>query len=170
MIIFSTWFTTYFLTLNINVNVSSLFLTLYLVAVLIGMIIKKYLIKFINEKKILLYGTISSFIFLLLAFIIDNLFLKNVLIFVYGISIAGNFAITFSLATYSDDKHYNVSSGFLHAAAYLGVIIFQFISGFLSEHFSKNSMIYIALVLLFILFIIFLIINKNINYSSNDYK
>lgn len=47
-----------------------------------------------------------------------------------------------------------------NAAAYLGSIIFQYVSGFMSEHFSKNSVLYIDISLLFIIFILAIVINN----------
>jgi len=157
---FFTWFTSYFLTLNIDVNISSILLAIYSVACLIGMIIKNYLIKFAEEKKLLIYSILFSFIFLILVFFIDNLTLKSILILLFGISIAGNFSLTFSMGLNVGPKFTNTASGFLHASAYLGVVIFQFLSGYLSEYFSKNSVLYIDLSLLFFLLIVTLIINK----------
>ena len=157
---FFTWFTSYFEALNIQVFKSSLFLALYSMALFIGLIIKNQLIRKIEEKKLLMWGILLSFVFMLLIFFIRNLIIKNIMLFIYGICITGNFSFMVILSLNLGSKYASSIAAYTHAAAYLGSIIFQYISGFMSEHFSKNSVFYIDISLLFIIFILAIVINN----------
>lgn len=157
--IFFMWFTSYFSSLNISIGTSSLFLSIYGVSFLIGMLLRNKIIKHLSEKRILFFSFIAAFILLLGVLFTNNLVLKNILIFLFGISIAGNFTITFSIGSGLFPEYANSASGFLVASANLGIMIFQYLSGYFSEHFSKNSVLYINIILLFILFIAVLILN-----------
>jgi len=59
------------------------------------MIVRNQLIKYFKRKKILLFGFIISFFLLIAVIFAGNLIAKNIFIFLFGISIAGNFTITF---------------------------------------------------------------------------
>lgn len=157
---FFTWFTSYFEALNIEVFKSSLFLALYSVSLFIGLIIKNKLIRKIEEKKILMWGILLSFVFMILIFFIRNLIIKNIMLFFYGICITGNFSFMVILSLNLGSKYASSIAAYTHAAAYLGSIIFQYASGFMSEHFSKNSVFYIDISLLFIIFILAIVINN----------
>lgn len=157
---FFTWFTSYFEALNIEVFKSSLFLALYSMALFIGLIIKNKLIRKIEEKKILMWGILLSFVFMILIFFIRNLIIKNIMLFFYGICITGNFSFMVILSLNLGSKYVSSIAAYTHAAAYLGSIIFQYVSGFMSEHFSKNSVFYIDISLLFIIFILAIVINN----------
>jgi len=163
---FFSWFTTYFSNLNININISSLFLACYGLSVLIGMLIKNKIIKHIEEKRMLLFSAIISFIALVGVFFTSDLILKNIFIFLFGVSIAGNFTITYSIGTGMYPEYTNFASGFLIASANFGVIIFQYLGGYLSEHFSKNSVLYMDIILLFAFFIAVLILNTGKRFSG----
>jgi len=157
---FFTWFTSYFETLNIQVFKSSLFLALYSMALFIGLIIKNQLIRKIEEKKLLMWGILLSFVFMLFIFFIRNLIIKNIMLFFYGICITGNFSFMVILSLNLGSKYASSIAAYTHAAGYLGSIIFQYVSGFMSEHFSKNSVFYIDISLLFIIFILAIVINN----------
>jgi len=157
---FFTWFTSYFEALNIQVFKSSLFLALYSMSLFIGLIIKNKLIRKIEEKKILMWGILLSFVFMILIFFIRNLIIKNIMLFIYGICITGNFSFMVILSLNLGSKYASSIAAYTHAAAYLGSIIFQYVSGFMSEHFSKNSVFYIDISLLFIIFILAIVINN----------
>jgi len=157
---FFTWFTSYFEALNIEVFKSSLFLALYSMSLFIGLIIKNKLIRKIEEKKILMWGILLSFVFMLFIFFIRNLIIKNIMLFFYGICITANFSFMVILSLNLGSKYASSIAAYTHAAAYLGSIIFQYVSGFMSEHFSKNSVFYIDLLLLFIIFILSIVINN----------
>ncbi|HEY0090571.1 MAG TPA: MFS transporter [Candidatus Lokiarchaeia archaeon] len=157
---FFTWFTSYFEALNVEVFKSSLFLALYSMSLFIGLIIKNQLIKKIEEKKILMWGILLSFVFMILIFFIRNLIIKNIMLFFYGICITANFSFMVILSLNLGSKYASSIAAYTHAAAYLGSIIFQYVSGFMSEHFSKNSVFYIDISLLFIIFILAIVINN----------
>jgi len=157
---FFTWFTSYFESLNIEVFKSSLFLALYSMSLFIGMIIKNKLIRKVEEKKLLMWGILLSFVFMILIFFIRNLIIKNIMLFFYGICITANFSFMVILSLNLGSKYASSIAAYTHAAAYLGSIIFQYVSGFMSEHFSKNSVFYIDISLLFIIFILAIVINN----------
>jgi len=157
---FFTWFTSYFEALNVEVFKSSLFLALYSMSLFIGLIIKNQLIKKIEEKKILMWGILLSFVFMILIFFIRNLIIKNIMLFIYGICITANFSFMVILSLNLGSKYASSIAAYTHAAAYLGSIIFQYVGGFMSEHFSKNSVFYIDISLLFIIFILAIVINN----------
>jgi len=156
---FFSWFTTYFSSLNIDIKISSLFLASYGLAAVTGMLIKNKIVKHVKEKRVLLFSAIISFAALAGVFFSSDLILKNILIFLFGAGIAGNFTITYSIGTDLHPGYTNFASGFLMASANLGVVIFQYLGGYFSEHFSKNSVIYIDILLLFVFFIFVLILN-----------
>ncbi|MCX6383294.1 MAG: MFS transporter [Actinobacteria bacterium] len=157
---FFTWFTSYFESLNIQVFTSSLFLALYAMSMFIGLIIKNHLLRKMEEKKLLMWGILLSFVFLLFIFFTRNLIIKNIMLFFYGICITGNFSLMVILSLNLGSKYASSIAAYTHAAAYLGSIIFQYVSGFMSEHFSKNSVFYIDMSLLFIIFILAIVINN----------
>jgi len=156
---FYTWFTVYFSNIGIKLSISSLFLSLYGLSIVVGLSIKNKINKFLDEKKMLLYGYALSFITLISAIFINNLFFKNLLIFLFGLGISGNFMIAFSLGTEIDSKYINYASGLLVIASNLGILIFQYVIGFFSENFSGNSVFYVNVILVFMLLIIVLILN-----------
>lgn len=166
---FYTWFTSYFSTLNIELDTSSLILAFYTIATLIGMFVKNFIVKYVEEKKLLMASISLSFIFLLAAFLASSLPAKVIFIFFFGINVAGNFSLTFSIGLNIGSQFTNIVSGLLHASSSTGVILFQYLSGYLSEHFSKNSVLYIDLVLLLVLIIVVAVINKKgLKYLSRD--
>lgn len=151
---FFVWFTSYFKNINIDINISSIYLSIYGVAIFLGMLLRNKLIKHFKKKRILLYSFTISFIILFGVLFTENLIAKIVLIFLFGVSIAGNFTITFSIGSGLFPKYTNSASGLSIAFANLGVMTFQYISGYMSEHYSKNSVLYINISILFILIII----------------
>ena len=157
---FYTWFTSYFEGLHIGVFKSSLFLAIYAASLCIGLILKTKIIKRVEEKKILMWGILLSLIFLLLIFFMDNLVIKNIVLFFYGLCITGNFSFLVIISLDLGSKYSSSISTYTHAIAFLGSIIFQFAGGFMSEHFSKNSVFYIDISLLLIMFILAIVINR----------
>jgi MFS family permease len=157
---FSTWFTTYFSGLHIELFLSSIFLSLYVISLMIGMIIKNYLLGLIEERKLLVYSIFLSLVFFILIIFTGNLIAKIVFICLFGICICGIFSIIYSLSLDIGLKYTNTASGIIYAFSYLGTIIFQYLSGYLSEHFSKNSVLYIDAILIFALLAMSLIIYR----------
>jgi len=151
---FYVWFTSYFTSIDIGINISSLFLSLYGAAIFLGMILRNKLIQHFKKKRILFFSfTISIFLLAGILFV-DNLVAKNIFIFLFGIGIAGNFSLTFSIASGLFPRHTNSASGLTVAFANLGMMIFQYLSGYMSEYFSRNSVLYINLTLLVILIVL----------------
>jgi MFS transporter, DHA1 family, inner membrane transport protein len=163
---FFVWFTSYFESLGINLNISSLFLSIYGLAIFLGMIVRNQLIKHFKRKKILLFGFIISFFLLIAVLFTGNLIAKNIFIFLFGISIAGNFTITFSISSDIFPGYTNSASGFIVAFANLGIMIFQYLSGYMSEYYSKNSVLYINIAILFILIIATAFLNFHRKFSK----
>lgn len=150
---FYVWFTSYFESLGVDINMSSLYLTIYGSALLCGMIFKNYLIKYFEEKKILLFSFIFGFLLIIGILSVDNLIFKIILIFLFGIAVVGNFTISFSVASGFLPEYTNAASGLVFAFSNIGIIIFQYLTGYMSEHYSRSSVLYINLFLLFILII-----------------
>ena len=150
---FFMWFTSYFQNIDIEINISSLFLAVYGAAIFIGMILRSKLIKHFREKSILLFSFIASFFLLIGILFIQDLIFKNILIFLFGIAIAGNFSITFSIGSELFPEYVNSVSGLMIAFANLGIMVFQYLSGYFSEYYSKNSVLYIDIAILLVLII-----------------
>jgi FHS family glucose/mannose:H+ symporter-like MFS transporter len=155
---FSTWFTTYFTGLNINLNLSSIFLSLYMLSLLLGMVLKNHLINFIKERMLLVISLLISLVLFIFIFFINIIWIKIIFIFLFGLNISGIFSITYSLILGMGGEYINTASSLIFSFSYLGIIIFQFLSGYFSEYYSKNSILYIDTILLFLLFIFSLII------------
>jgi MFS family permease len=158
---FFMWFTSYFQSIGVEVNISSLFLSIYGASLFIGMIIRGRLIKHFKEKNILLFGFISSLLMLIGILFIQDLIFKNILIFLFGIAIAGNFPIIFSIASGLFPEHVNSVSGLMFTFGNLGVMVFQYLSGYFSEYYSKSSVLYISIVILLILIILTFVLSYN---------
>jgi len=148
---FYVWFTSYFTSIDISLNISSLFLSIYGLAIFLGMLLRNKLIKHFKKKILLLYSFIISFFLLLGILFIDNLIAKIILIFMFGIAVAGNFTITFSISSGLFPKYTSSASGITVAFANVGMMIFQYFSGYMSEHFSRYSVLYINIALLLVL-------------------
>ncbi|MFC2159251.1 sugar MFS transporter [Actinomycetota bacterium] len=165
---FFTWFTSYFTFLNIEVSMSSLILAGYGITTFAGMILKNMLIRKLRERKVLLYGIIISFVSITGLLFLDNLILKIVLILLFGFGLSATFTITFSLGIEVNEKYTGSVSGLLIAASYPGVIIFQYLSGYLLEHLSKNSVLILDAVLVFLLLVSVVVLNYRKSFKSLD--
>ncbi|MBN2072361.1 MAG: MFS transporter [Actinobacteria bacterium] len=163
---FFMWFTSYFENINIGIDISSLFLSIFGLAIFAGMIIRDRIIRHFNEKKILLIGFIMSFLTLIGVWLMDDLILKNIFIFLFGIGIAGNFSITFSISSGLFPEYANAASGLMQSFATLGLIVFQYLSGYMSEYYSKSSVLYINIAVLFVLIILTLILIYHRKFKS----
>ena len=147
---FVTWFTTYFKKLNIPLTISSLMLSLYWLFLALGGFIKSILVIKFNEKKVMLFFSILVFTFLFISFFIDWLVLKIVFIFLFGFSITSMSEITMSIGIKQDPQYSGSITSIMMGYAWMGVAIFQYATGFLTEYFSGESLIYICLVALFL--------------------
>ena len=164
---FYTWFTSYFSIFDVGINISSYILFLFSAAVFIGVFIKKYLIRYTDERKMLLYNVIFSIVFLTLNLFIDSLILKAVIIFLFGFSLSANYILIISLGLKGLKEKYSTASGYLQGAEFMGIIIFQAISGLLSEYLIKSGIIYMNIVLLLFLLVIVIILNSRKVGTSN---
>jgi len=167
---FSFWFTTYFSSINIDLKFSSIFLIIYTASTIMGMYLKRFLLKSYPEKKIMMFNSIISAISLFLAFITPNIILKLIFIIIFGINIIGFISITISIETQLRPRYSAPIVGVFNGISSLSVIISQYLTGFLSERFTKSSVLYVDLVLLVllcILLIFFYFFDKLKNFSSN---
>jgi len=151
--VFFVWFTTYFTSLNIDLGISSLFLSIYGIAIFIGILLRGKSIMHFNKRKTQFISFIICFFLLIGLLLIGNIIAKVVVVFLFGITITGNFAVTFSISSGLFPKFTNAASGLIVAFSNIGVMIFQFLSGYMSEHYSRNSILYINIFILFILII-----------------
>jgi MFS family permease len=157
---FYTWFTSYFSAYDVGIDTSSFVLFLFSAAVLIGVYAKKYLVRFTGERKMLFYNVSFSIIFLVLTLFIDNLILKSIFIFFFGLSLSANFILIISIALKDLREKYGAASGYLQAAEFVGIIIFQAVSGILSQYFMRSGIIYMNIILLIVIFIIVIFLNS----------
>ncbi len=162
---FFVWFTSYFENINIGIDKSSIFLALFGVSIFLGMLLKNKLLKHFMKRKLLLFSFVISFFFLSGILFIDNLILKNILIFLFGINMAGNFTLTFSIGSGLFPEYANSASGLMMTFAHTGVMAFQYLSGYTSEYWSKDSVLYINIGLLFILIVLTAVLNLNKKFS-----
>jgi fucose permease len=165
---FFMWFTSYFQNIGVKTQISSLFLALYSTAILIGMMLRNRLMRYFQEKKILLSSFIISFFLLLGVLLIKDLVFKNIMIFLYGIAIAGNFPIIFSIGSNLFPKYQSSASGLMIAFSNLGIIVFQYLSGYLSEYYSKNSVLYINLFNILVMIVLTLILFYDRRFRQRD--
>jgi predicted MFS family arabinose efflux permease len=138
---------------------SSLILAGYGITTFAGMIIKNALIRKFKERKILMYGVVIAFIAITGMIFVDIIIIKTILIFIFGLGLSAIFTITFSLGLEVTKKYAGSVSGLLMAMAYPGVIVFQYISGYMLENISANSVLILDAVLVFLLLISVIILN-----------
>ncbi|MCL5985495.1 MAG: MFS transporter [Actinobacteria bacterium] len=147
---FQTWFTTYFKSLNITLTVSSLLLSLHWVFIGLGGYIKSVSVMKFNEKKVMLFFSVLAFVFLFISFFTDWIVLKIIFILLFGSSIASIAEIAWSVSIKQDPRYSGPITSMMMSYAWMGVVIFQYTTGFLTENFSRESLIYICLVALFL--------------------
>jgi predicted MFS family arabinose efflux permease len=164
--IFFVWFTSYFNSLDVNLDISSLYLTVYGAALFLGMVLRNQLVRRFKRKQILLTGFVISFFLLISILLTGNLVAKIILIFLFGISISGNLSITFSISSDIFPEYDHSLSGFNLAAANLGTMVFQYLSGYMTEYYSRNSVIYIDIGILFVLIIATGLLNFHKKFST----
>jgi predicted MFS family arabinose efflux permease len=164
---FYVWFTSYFESIDVNIDISSLFLTLYGISLFTGMLLKNHLIKYFAEKKILLSSFAAGFVLLAGILFIDNLVIKNILIFLFGIAVVGNFTISFSVASGFLPKYNNAVSGLTFAFSNIGIIVFHYITGYMSEYLTKSSVLFVNITLLFVLIILTSFLNYHWKFKKD---
>jgi predicted MFS family arabinose efflux permease len=156
---FYVWFTSYFTGINIDLDISSIFLSIYGIAIFLGMILRNKLIRYFKEKRILFYSFCISILMMTGILLVNNLLAKIIFIFMFGTSVAGNFSITFSISSGLFPKYTNSASGITVAFANLGAMVFQYVTGYMSEHFSRNSILYINISILLVLIVLTALLN-----------
>jgi predicted MFS family arabinose efflux permease len=165
---FYTWFTSYLSDFDVNINISSFILFLFSLSVFIGIFIKKYLVRYINEKKMLFFNVLFSIIFLTLTLLLNSLLLKTIVIFLFGFSLSANYILIISMGLKDLKEKYGTASGYLQGAEFVGIIIFQSVAGLLSEHLIAKGIIYMNLVILALLFVIIVIINLKKDFNIKN--
>ena len=150
---FGAWFTTYFKGLEVPVAFSSLILTLYLLVFGLGMFAKSFLVAKFSEKKLMLYFLILAFIFLLVSFFIDLLAFKIAFILLFSFSFSAISTICLSISIKQNARYSGSITSIIMSYGFIGVIIFQYTTGYFTENFSTDSIIYISLAALFLLIV-----------------
>jgi len=151
---FYTWFTLYFSTMETNIIKSSFYLSFFGLALVLGGVLKIQILKILNEINILLITLFASLVFMGAIYYSNNLYFMILFVFLFGLSISSNGMLIISLGLKVYKKYDKTISGNLLAASYLGVICFQYLVGYFSEHYTSNSVIYINMVILFISLVI----------------
>ena len=131
------------------------------------MFIKNFLLRYFSERKILLLSFVIGFLLLPGILILDNLLVKNIFIVLFGISVVGNFTISFSIASDLLPEYSNSASGLIFAFSNIGIIVFQYITGYMSEYQSKSSVLYVNIALLFVLIIITSFVNYHWKFKKD---
>ncbi len=147
---FYTWFTLYFSALESNIIKSSFYLSFFGLALVLGGVMKIQILKILNEINILFITLITSLVFIGAIYYSNNLYFMILFVFLFGLSISSNGMLIISLGLKVYKKYNKTISGNLLAASYLGVICFQYLVGYFSEHYTSNSVIYINMIILFI--------------------
>jgi predicted MFS family arabinose efflux permease len=155
---FYTWFTLYFSSFGISISRSSLYLSLFGLALVLGSVIKIQILKIKAEADLLFYSLIISLASILAINFSKALVMSVILVFLFGLSISSNGMIIISMGVKVFKKYNKNVAGFLMAASYLGVMFFQYLTGYLSENYTSGSVIYInvCLVLLSLIIVIFI--------------
>ena len=159
---FAAWFTTYFKSLEVPLSSSSLILSLYLFIFGSGMFLKSFLLTRLNEKKVIQYSAILAFIFLFTSFFIDQLIFKVIFILFFGFSYSAIAALTIPIGIRQNSRYSGSITSIITGFGWMGVVVFQYIAGYLTENISADSIIYISLAGLFLMVIFtnLLIYNK----------
>ena len=147
---FGTWFTTYFGSLNVTLIISSLLLGLYNLVFCFGSYIKSILVIKFNEKKIMLFFTVLALIFLFISFFANWLLLKIILIILFSFSIASIAEISMAIGIKQNPRYSRSLTGIMTSYARVGAVIFQYTTGYFTQYYSGNSVIYICLIVLFL--------------------
>ena len=157
--VFYTWFTSYFTVLDISVNISSIILSTFSLGIVIGVIIRRSQIKRISEERMLLYNVIFALVFTLLIIFVQSILFKGILTFLIGFSLAASFILILSASTKALPEQGNIIASYLLVFESIGIIIFQTLSGILSEHVSRDSVPYVVAGMLVVLLFLGAFIN-----------
>jgi len=155
---FGAWFTNYFESINIPVRISSLILSMNLFAFCAGMLLQSSLLKKYSEKKLMQFFAIIAFIFLLSAFLSDNIILKIIFILLFNFTFSGIGTIALTLAIKESPRYSGSINSIINSFGFAGTIIFQYIAGYLAENFAADGIFYTSLIALFIMAIFTIIL------------
>src|SRR4030042_6013780 len=117
------------------------------------MFVQSFLVSKYNEKKLKQFFSILAFIFLLTSFFLDHLILKIIFILLFNFSFSGIAAISLSICIKQSPRKSGSIVSIRNSFGFIGVIIFQYTAGYLTENFSSDSIFYISLVSSFLLII-----------------
>jgi MFS family permease len=156
---FAAWFTTYFKNLNVQVTISSMILALYFLFAVLGSFTKSFLVAKLGERKLMLIFSILSFTFLFISFLIGQLISKIVFIFLFSFSLAGLSEAALSISIKQSPGYSGPITSIITSYGWIGVVIFQYTAGYLTENFSGGSLIYLSLVAVFLLIVSINILN-----------
>lgn len=161
--IFQTWLTTYLSKFNIMLQNSSLILSIYMLFFCLGMIFKSFLSNKINERKIILLFSISSFVFLSFSLVVQQTLIKIIFIFLFGFSISAISTTALSISIKNNIQFSSLTTSMMNSFGYFGIVIFQYSVTSLMSKFSPDYLLFFSLAALFLLiiFAMFLYVYKN---------
>ena len=116
------------------------------------------------------FSFIISFSMLIGILLVNNIILKIIFIFLFGCSVSGSFALTFSIGTslFPEYNYTNSVAGLLVTFGKLGIMVFMYLSGYLLEYYSKESVLYINISVLLILIVVTAILSFNKKLSGTS--
>jgi len=150
---FSSWFTTYFKGQDVPVSTSSFLLSIYLFVFGMGMFLKSFVFTRFDEKKIMQYSSLLAFVFLFVSIFIKQLAVKFILILFFGFSFAAVGALALAAAIKKYKDYSGSLTSIISGYGWTGVVILQYVTGYLTEKISAGSMIYLSLAAIFLMII-----------------
>lgn len=150
---FSSWFTTYFKGQNVSVSTSSLLLTIYLFVFGMSMFLKSFVFTRFDEKKVMQYSSLLAFIFLFISIFINQMTAKFILFLFFGFSFAGVGALALAAAMKQHQSYSGSLTSIISGYGWTGVVVLQYVTGYLTEKFSASSMIYVSLAAVFLMLV-----------------
>ena len=135
---FMSWFTVYFQQYGVKVAQSSIYLSFFNIAIIAGLIVKTFLLKNIDEKKLMMAGYAMGFMSLIGFYFVDILTIKVALAVLFGLSVPGFFMLSLSLAVGHFKDNTGTVSSTIFSFGYLGMVFYQFFSGYISETYSPD--------------------------------
>ena len=151
---FSSWFTTYFKGQDVSVSKSSLLLSIYLFVFGMGMFLKSFVFTRFDEKKVMFYSSLLAFVFLFISIFTQHLAAKFILILFFGFSFAAVGALALAAAIKQHQRYSGSVTSIIGSFGYTGVVVLQYLTGYLTENFSASSMIYVSLASVFLMVIL----------------
>jgi len=109
------------------------------------MLLQSSLVEKFNEEKLMRFFSILAFVFLLSAFIVDNLIIKIIFLILFNFSFSGIAAMSLSTAINQNPRYSGPITGLVNSFGFTGTIIFQYTAGYLSENYSAVGIFYTSL-------------------------